>query len=1127
MSAPPRKILLGYPLAAWLVTFSSCLLPTPLQAQIAGDATVGTRVNGQLTNPCGGGICTITGGTAAGGNLFHSFDRFSIPTGGEARFDTTGVAGIQNIISRVTGGSLSDINGTISVVGASSGANLFLINPNGILFGPNASLNLGGSFIASTASSLVFADGSQFSAATPTHSPLLTISVPIGLQYGANPGSIQVQGPGNNLSLDASFAFVHSNPPPPGTLSVQAGKTLALVGGPVSITGGNLFALGGQIEVGSVGGPGTVSLTPNTSGWSLGYQNVGSFGDITLSKAALLNASGPGGGAIQVQGQTVRVLDGSLIVSDTLGSGTGAPVTIRAASALEVSGFDPKNLYTSSIITDANPNASGRGGDLTVEAGNVWVRDGGSIATTTYGLGTAGSLMVKAPNVEVRGSANVGYESLSSISTFVLPGAKGQGGNLTLQTQNLRVADGGTVSTNTFDAGNAGTLAVQATNISLSGQSPLDGVSSGLYATVFSGATGNGGNLAIATQQLQVIGGANVSASTFGSGNAGTLTLTAADIALTGTSTTGNPSGVFAQVGRNATGQGGNVAITAQNLHLDQGANVSASTSGAGNAGTLTLNTNQISIIGTSDQGNPSGVFAQVGRNATGNGGNVAITTQGLQATGGGTVSVNTFGSGNAGTLAINAQTIELMGISTSGNPSGLFAQVRPGARGNGGSVAVTTQNLRISEGATVSASTFGGGNAGTLGVKAADIEIWGTSAAGNPSGLSAQVEAGSTGQGNDLRVETDRLHIWNGGQIGTTTFSSGNAGNLTVAAGTVVLDGTSAETRSGLFASAIAGTGDGGNIAVTADSLLIQNGAAIGVSNFQSRNTLPPGQGAAGNIQVDVRSLKLDQDGRITADSAGGSRGNIAINATEATILRHGSMISTNAQGSATGGNIFLTTPFLVVPALENSDITANAVNNRGGQVIVNARSLLGTQFQLQLTPKSDITASSTLGAEFNGTVQINTPDVDPTSGLVPLPAALIDPQARVATACERIQSNTFLITGRGGLPQDAAQALRGGSVWSDLRESSSAANLSQTSGRKRGSERADSTGSGEMSAGGGSTGGGSAGRSHRTSPTVAPAPLVEAMGWFRNEKGQVFLVAGSHSPSQSPGTSVVQCRR
>ncbi len=1093
MNTPNHKFFYGYGIPALLLVLSNCLAPAPLRAQIAGDGTVQTLVNGQMLNSCGSGLCTITGGSIRGGNLFHSFSQLSVPVGGEARFDTTGIAGIQNIISRVTGGFVSNINGTISVVGASSGANLFLINPNGIVFGPNASLNLGGSFIASTANSLVFADGSQFSAVAPVSPPLLTISVPIGLQYGTNPGSIQVQGPGNNLGFDASGAFDHSQPPPAGALSVPAGKTLALVGGPVSITGGNLLAPGGQIEVGSVGGAGTVALTPNAAGWSLGYQGVGSFGDIALSQAALLDASGPAGGAIQVQGQTVQVTGGSLIVSDTLGSGMGAPVTIRAAGALAVSGFDPNRLITSSIITDANPNATGAGGNLTVEAGDVRVIDGGSIATTTYGAGAAGSLVIKAPNVEVRGSAFVGYESLSSISTFVLPGATGQGGDLTLQTQNLSVADGGTVSTNTFDAGSAGKLTVQATDVVLSGQSPLDGTASGLYATIFSGATGNGGSVAITTQQLQVTGGANVSASTFGIGNAGTLTLNATDVQLTGTSATGSPSGVFAQVGRNAKGNGGNVAITAQNVQLDQGANISASTSGAGNAGTLTLNTNQINIMGTSAQGNPSGLFAQAGKSATGNGGNVAITTQDLQASGGGTVSVNTFGRGNAGTLAINAQNIELIGTSAQGNPSGLFAQVRQGAKGNGGNVAVITQNLSISEGATVSASTFSSGNAGTLSVKATDIEIVGTSAQGNPSGIAAQVETGGTGTGGNLMIDTDRLHLLNGAQIGTTTFGSGNAGNLTVQAGTVLLEGTSTGTRSGLFASAIAGTGDGGNLSVAADQLIIQNGAAIGVSNFQSRNILPPGQGAAGNIQVDVRSLKLDQDGRITADSAGGSRGNITINATDFTLMRHGSLISTNAQGTATGGNITLSTMFLVAPALENSDITANSVNNRGGQVIVNARDLFGIQFQPQLTPKSDITASSGLGAEFNGIVQINLLNIDPTHGLTQLVTDLVDPSNQIVQGCGANKGSSFVISGRGGMAENPFTQLTSHRPWADLR------NLTPDQ--------------------------------HSTPPPPPPAamtqqPLVEATGLRSNAAGQLELFAEMPVTPTSTGLAATCAR-
>ncbi len=877
-----------------LVIYLSILLSIPLIefnrtaiAQVTPDGTLSTSVTQNGTN------FTITNGNQVGSNLFHSFSQFSVPTGGSAYFNHT--PDVQTIFARVTGGNASNIDGLIR---ANGNANLFLLNPSGILFGPNAQLNLGGSFIASTADRLLFADGSEFSAVNPTAPPLLTVSLPLGLQYGFNPGPIEVQGPGNGLLIATQpFEIVRAFRPP--GLQVQPRQTLALVGGNLFLSGGNLTAESGRIELGSVSG-GTVSLVPTNPGWALSYQDRADFGEIQLTQAASADVSGDRGGIVQVQARRVSFTEGSSLLTLTTGSGRGGQLNIRATESVEISGFstDPVfgPLFPSSLLAEVDLGATGQGGDIAITTRQLLVTDGAKVSVSTSGPGTGGNLQIQAETIE-----------LARSSLFLGP------------------------------------------------------------------------------SQL------------------------AADAV--------NPD----------SGQGGNIRVNADQIRLD----------------------------------------------------------------GGGWITAITEGIGDAGTIRLSAEAIELTGGSVDDLPALITTQVAPGSSGNGGNIWLRANRLQVSDGAQISTSTFGAGNAGQLQVFAEDIEVTGGATQG-PSALLSTVEPGATGQGGNLEITTNRLRVADGAQVASDTLGDGNAGDLLVKAQTIELAGFNPQGSSGLFAGAILGSGNGGDINVTTDRLVIRDGATISVSNFPSRNpSLPAGTGSVGNVQINSRFIQFDGKSSLTAASAGGAKGNIFMKA-QVIELRRGSAISTNALGTATGGNIFIDTDFLVAVKAENSDITANAVSNFGGRVVVEAINVFGLEFRPQLTPFSDITASSELGPLFSGVVEIRTPDSDPSRGITPLPSRLTEASDRIAAVCERSPANTFVVVGQGGLPADASQPLRGSSVWSDLRLGAIPRQAGQNTSRS-----------------------GVPPKAQAPNTLMPPSRIVEAQRWVKDQQGQMFLVAQVPQPS------------
>jgi filamentous hemagglutinin family protein len=248
---PGLALALG-PISLLSVAGHLGVLSNSVQAQVVPDGTLPTVVTGPDSRNF-----AIDGGSRSGANLFHSFRQFSVPTGGSAVFNHA--ADVQNIFSRVTGGNASTINGLIQT----GSANLFLLNPSGIVFGPNAQLNIGGSFLGTTASSIRFGDGVEFSATQPM--PLLTISMPVGLQMGQT-ANIEVQDLGHTQIYDRGTLLPFDRSNYSEGLAVAGSKTLTLLGGNILLNSGLLIAEDGRVNLGAVGVNNFVSLASTPLG---------------------------------------------------------------------------------------------------------------------------------------------------------------------------------------------------------------------------------------------------------------------------------------------------------------------------------------------------------------------------------------------------------------------------------------------------------------------------------------------------------------------------------------------------------------------------------------------------------------------------------------------------------------------------------------------------------------------------------------------------------------------------------------------------------------------------------------------------------------------------------------------
>ncbi|HAX90183.1 MAG TPA: hypothetical protein DCY91_29060 [Cyanobacteria bacterium UBA11370] len=1169
------------------------LTPNPILAQITPDRTLGNEnsVIKNNSNIRGLPADLIEGGAVRGIHLFHSFSDFNIKDGQRVYFANP--TGIETIFSRITGNNLSNILGTLGVNG---GANLFLLNPNGIIFGPNAKLDIAGSFVASTANSFKFGNSLEFSATNPQAPPLLNINVTPGLQYGANDPRSTIRNTGNltvgnDLILSGGNLNVQGQLRAGRNLTLQAQDTVqirdSLARPFIAAAGGELLVEGKQrVDIFALNHPQSglfsqgdmVLRSANTIGgdahyWSRGNfrierlnGNLGNFLSITdpvirsLGNVSFDSYQGPSlhifaAGKVEIPG-SIRIEEpdpvNGLVERVSLSNGTPISINGRNQATLDIrAGMKPSavgsppvtggsdgNFFDSSSNplepADTIANSATR---ADIKIGNIVVFDsttgeGGRVLLTNQyqpnsslsgritvgGIDTSNDLSGGEVAIDSRGSLTLNRPILANAS-FI----DGNGGDITLIAQgNITLNPSGSAFTkdNPFISSQGllgGTITLKSDRAILGRNAPIISFS-------FANVPGSrGGDVEIEGSSFESRG-MSVITSTFGRADAGNITINASDsISLQTTQDAG--SEIVSVVEPGATGQGGNITIKTDALSLndrflddDNTSNIVTVTQGTGDAGNVNINARDVSFLNGSVAASLV-VSVPDSNPATGDGGQLNITTDSLTVTHGSQLTVNTFGEGDAGDMKIVADSITFDGFSNELGVSGAFSGSVLGGTGDGGDIEIVTGSLAVTNGAQISANTDSNGDAGDITINARDSVLFeGVGLEGFSGGAFSQVLKGGEGQGGNINITTSLLEVANNAQISASTEGVGRAGDINIStdrlkvtnseinaatlaqgnAGMITLNISDSMTlsgeKSGVFASTSgsedgnrSSTGDGGGISILNPiTVVIQNGAAVAVNS--------KGSGMGGDIEINADSVTLDQDAKISAETASSTGGDITLRVPDVVVLRQRSQISTTAgtdDAGGNGGNITINTGFIAAVSEENSDITANAFEGRGGNINITAQGVFGIDFRDRLTPLSDITASSELG--IDGVVQINTPNVDPSRGLVTLPANLVDASRLVAQGCRAGGGNIanklgeFFITGRGGLPPSPGETLSSQAVWQDLRPV--ATPIAHDDTEAAGYEES------------------------------APKQIVEAQGWVKSPDGQVILTA--EAPNVTPHAS------
>jgi filamentous hemagglutinin family protein len=705
-------------------------------AQVVLDGKFGTA--GAVAGP--NYSITSDMGAVRGNNLFHSFTQFDLNYGDVAAF--SGPASIQNILTRVTG-SASSINGTIR--SEIAGANFFFINPQGIVFGPNAKVDVSGSFAFSTADYLKLSDGARFVASLDAEDSVLS-TAPV-----------------------SAFGFIKDTP---GSIVLQQtvleGKensSVSLIAGDITLQGASVLAPAGEINVASVKSSGEIAADLSTTTRSDFLAAFPQQGQINLQAGAKLDASGEGGGRIVIRGGNLLV-DNSRIEANSLGAGIGRGIDIALAQDLDlrvgqINSLSPAGLGASGNIViegeDIRLNGDGlfddffnpatqistttgdlfagggpaQGGDIIIRAGTLDLVNSAQIASATYGAGNAGSIDIHASNVRL--DALQFTMAQISANTQQIDGA-GSAGDIRIKTDHLEMLNGATILAASFGSGEAGVIDINAQSVDI-----LSG------AVIVAGASGSaaGGNIQIDTRSLRIDGTDLL----FGGPDllTGIQAVTASpDFAAPGGQIEINAH--LMELDHSATlftssfgaGRGGNIEIAAGNLTINHASTISATGEANGAAGSINIRSGQnvtlhnMSAIRTSAPSSSGGNIAvaagseirlidsEINAQAGLDGGNITIAAADLiylrNSSLTGQADSTGSGFGNGGNLTIEPSRFLIL------NDSALISK---SSLGNGGNISIFSDLFFQSDSIIDATAPFG--LPGTVSVTAPEVDLSGS----------------------------------------------------------------------------------------------------------------------------------------------------------------------------------------------------------------------------------------------------------------------------------------------------------------------------------------------------------------------------------------------------------------